>query len=93
MNLNCPDCHKAMIEVKNAELSKKDLEKFPSVSPVVGMYPKTTVVDGEVFHEYRFFCSGCNTEWTFDELEGVIMPLPKDSQFYYEATKKLLIRR
>lgn len=93
MKLNCPDCHKAMTEVNKAELSKQDLEKFPSVSSVVDMYPKTSTVDGHEYNEHRYYCLNCKKEFTFDELDNTIREVPEDSQFRFDPKKELLTKR
>jgi hypothetical protein len=84
MNKECPNCYSNLTEINYLLLKNGKRTK---------LYPKE---DHEVkgFHEYRFYCDNCYTEWLyltrpdFRVMEEIFNPA-----FEYDPNKKVLIER
>ncbi len=74
MRLKCPDCNNEMVQVRKAVIDD---------GRIVNLYPKPLdKVRGKLFHEYRFYCSGCGKEWVHNALWRELEEVCVDSNFF-----------
>lgn len=71
--IKCPKCDSTCIEIKTHGYPKEIYEPNQS----------------KVFHEYRYVCPNCGSEWLYDALLGLIFPIPEDAQYHFNQSGKV----
>jgi ribosomal protein S27AE len=69
----CPDCDAICLEIKTHGYPKEIHE--PNIK--------------KVFHEYRYVCPNCGSEWLHDTLLKLYLPIPEDAQFHFDKNGKV----